>query len=164
MLKQSLIKLEVVMLNLSNLLILKTSYILTWIRSVNCLGPLVTMNYPLSVLMVLSDSWSLMGFPFLNSWCKKYVKFHLIVCLCFFADTPVSSKYTVLDWELCYVHLGKNPQYQHLVLLCLWSDLNYICIYIYIYICSGRIWIINLNFFGEKIYCRGGFRLNRPYK
>ena len=25
-------------------------------------------------------------------------------------------------------------------------------------------WIVNLNFFGGKTYCRGGSRLNRPYK
>jgi len=91
---------------------------------------------------------------FLNSWCKKYVKYHLIVCLCFFVDTPVSSKYTALGWELCYVHLGRNPQYQHLMLLCLWSDLTYICSgqiwIIYICVCSGRIWIVNLIFFLRK--------------
>ena len=57
------------------------------------------------------------------------------VILCFMI---MISKFLCI-YQVHIFELGRNPLYQHLVLLCLWSDLNYIC--------SGRICIVNLNFF-----------------
>ena len=80
----------------------------------------------------------------------------------------VNYVYLMMDCIYILVNLTCNDSlYNALVLVVrfelymFWSDLNYICIYIYIF------WS-NLNykfdFFCEKIYYRGGSRLNRPYK